>query len=443
VQSDPSATAAPTASAAYRQYVVWLLFLIAIVNYFDRQIVNILAEAIKVDLGLADWQLGLLTGLAFAALYTTFGIPVALLADRWNRATIISGSLAFWSVFTAVCGFAQNFGQLLAARLAVGLGEAGCQPPSLSLITDYAPKEKRSSTLAIYSLGIPAGSLLALSLGGVMVDAFGWRTAFLVAGVPGILLAILAFVTLKDPRSRAAERPKPRPVKASLSDLRRNPVFWWLSLGSASMALISYGQLAFFGSFYLRVHAEGLGEISALLSSVGIPLGPTGIVGIGLGVIIGVAGIAGAWIGGQLGDRLSRKDASALMWLPAIVAPLCIPFYVAAFMSPSAMWSVLLLFPPKLLAGIWLGPTFAALQSVVPPDTRATASAVQSSIVLMIGLGLGPVLIGTLSDVFAGPGGLGPAEGVRWALMSTTIVCAVASFFFWQASRALKHTVLS
>lgn len=442
--ADLPAAAAPVASTAYRRYVVGLLFFIAIINFFDRQIVNILAEAIKIDLGLADWQLGLLTGLAFAALYTVFGIPVALLADRSNRAMIISGSLAFWSVFTAVCGATQTFAQLLLARLAVGLGEAGCQPPSLSLITDYAPKEKRSSMLATYSLGIPAGSLIALSLGGVLVDAFGWRAAFLIAGIPGIIIALLAFFTLKDPRRRTgAERAKTRPIGQSLSEVSRNPVFWWLSLGSAFMAFISYGQLAFFGSFFLRVHAEGLKDVAAMLASAGIPLGPTGVVGIGLGVITGVAGILGAFIGGQLGDRLSRTDQSAMLWLPAIVAPLCIPFYIAAFLAPSAAWSLLLLFPPKLLAGMWLGPTFAALQSVVRPDTRATAAALNSSVVLMIGLGLGPVLIGTISDLFATAGGLGPAEGVRWALLSTTGICAVAGSMFWIASRKLKTATLS
>lgn len=438
------ASRTPVASASYRRYVIGLLFVIAIINFFDRQIVNILAEAIKNDLGLADWQLGLLTGLSFAALYTIFGIPIALLADRANRAMIISGSLAFWSVFTAVCGLAQNFPQLLMSRLAVGLGEAGCQPPSLSLITDYAPKEKRASALATYSLGISAGSLVALALGGVMVDAFGWRTAFFVAGVPGIAIAVLAFLTLRDPRSqKTAVRAASRPIRESLSELRRNPVFWWLSLASAFMAMISYGQLAFFGSFFLRVHADGLKEVSVALASAGIPLGSTGIVGIGLGVIVGVAGILGTFIGGQLGDRLSRKDPRALMLLPAVVAPLCVPFYIAAFQVPSAAWSLLLLFPPKLLAGIWLGPTFAALQGIVRPDTRATAAALNSSVVLFIGLGLGPVLIGATSDLLATAAGLGPVEGVRWALTLTSAICVLAALFFWVASRKLAKVVLS
>jgi predicted MFS family arabinose efflux permease len=440
----PAATDGSAASPAYRSYVVWLLFLIAVVNYFDRQIINILAEQIKHDLGLADWQLGLLTGLAFAALYTFFGIPVALFADRSNRARIVAGSLAAWSFFTATCGLAQNFTQLFLSRLLVGLGEAGCQPPSLSLISEYAPRETRAKAMGVYALGIPAGSLIALTVGGVLSETLGWRAAFLIAGAPGLLLALVAFLTLRDPRSRRAAGPAPaRSVRSSFLALRSNRVFWWLSLGSASMALVSYGQLAFFGSFFLRVHKPGLAGLSAdLHQATGLTLGPLGLVGVGLGVVIGLAGLIGAFLGGQLGQWFSAKTPSALMWVPAIAAPLCVPFYLAAFMAPSAPLAFLLLFVPKLIGSVWLAPTFAALQGVVPPDVRATASAVQSSVVLLIGLGLGPVAVGAASDALSSTG-LGEAEGVRWALMGTSSICIVAALFFTAAARAMKATRLS
>lgn len=441
--SDQAGEAPPTvASGAYRTYVVWLLFLIAVVNYFDRQIINILAEQIKRDLGLADWQLGVMTGLAFAALYTLFGIPVALLADRSNRARIITVSLAAWSLFTGACGLAQSFPQLLLARLAVGLGEAGCQPPSLSLISEYAPRETRSRAMGVYALGIPAGSLAALTLGGILSEHLGWRMAFLAASAPGLLLAALAYFTLRDPRV-GIPRPQTRPVFGSFDELRRNRVFWWLSLGSAFMALVSYGQLAFFGSFFLRVHKTGLAAMSADLErATGLVLGPVALVGVGLGVVIGVAGLLGAYLGGQLGQRLSGRTPAALMWVPACAAPACIPFYIAAFLSPSVGLAFLLLFIPKLIGNIWLAPTFAALQSVVPPDVRATASAVQSSVVLMIGLGLGPVAVGMLSDTLA-HAGLGEAEGVRWALVGTSAACAIAAAFFAVAGRAMRSAELS
>lgn len=443
--ADTAPAAAPPVSAAYRTYVVWLLFLIAVVNFFDRQIINILAEQIKRDLQLADWQLGMLTGLAFAALYTLFGIPVALFADRSNRARIITGSLAAWSLFTATCGLAQNYTQLLLSRLLVGLGEAGCQPPSLSLISEYAPRETRSKAMGVYALGIPAGSLAALILGGILSENFGWRAAFLMAGVPGLLLALLAFFTLRDPRARAAAGPQDvRPVRSSFAELRSNRVFWWLSLGSGCMALVSYGQLAFFGSFFLRVHKSGLAEMSAALrEATGLTLGPLALVGVGLGVIIGVAGLIGAFLGGQLGHRFSGRTPAALMWVPALAAPACVPFYVAAFLAPTAPLAFLLLFIPKVIGNIWLAPTFAALQSVVPPDVRATASAVQSSVVLLIGLGLGPVAVGALSDSLAVGGGLGEAEGVRWALVATSAFCVLAAILFMIAARAMKGLKLS
>jgi MFS family permease len=433
------------ASTAYRTYVVWLLFLIAVVNYFDRQIVNILAEQIKRDLHLADWQLGVLTGLAFAALYTLFGIPVALIADRSNRARIITASLAAWSLFTATCGLAQNFTQLLASRLLVGLGEAGCQPPSLSLISEYAPRETRPKAMGIYALAIPAGSLIALTLGGILSQTFGWRAAFLMAGAPGLILAALAFFTLRDPRAQGVVKAAPaRSVAGSFGELRSNRVFWWLSLGSGCMALVSYGQLAFFGSFFLRVHKAGLATLSAdLQQATGLAMGPVALVGVGLGVVIGVAGLLGAFIGGQLGQRLSGATPSALMWVPAIAAPVCVPFYIAAFLAPSAPLAFMLLFVPKLIGNVWLAPTFAALQGVVPPDVRATASAVQSSVVLFIGLGVGPVAVGLLSDSLALGAGLGEAEGVRWALIGASFVCLPAALFFVIAARAMKGAKLS
>lgn len=287
-------SAAPAASKAYRTYVVWLLFCIALINFFDRQIVNILAERIKRDLGLSDLQLGLLTGLAFASLYTITGIPIAIIADRTNRARVITGALLVWSTFTAACGLAQNYTQLLLARVVVGLGESGCQPPSLSLIADYAPKEKRASSMGTYSLGISVGGLVALALGGVLADQFGWRVAFFLAGVPGILLAIVAGLTLKDPRSGVSDRPPARSVRECFAELKGNSVFWWVCLASAAKALVSYGQVAFLGSFFLRVHKEGLAKVAAQIGDVtGLHLGPLAMVGLGLGLISGIGGVFG------------------------------------------------------------------------------------------------------------------------------------------------------
>lgn len=437
-------SAAPAASKAYRTYVVWLLFCIALINFFDRQIVNILAEPIKRDLGLSDLQLGLLTGLAFASLYTITGIPIAIIADRTNRARVITGALLVWSTFTAACGLAQNYTQLLLARVVVGLGESGCQPPSLSLIADYASKEKRASSMGTYSLGISVGGLVALALGGVLADQFGWRVAFFLAGVPGILLAIVAGLTLKDPRANtsASDRPPTRSVRECFAELKGNSVFWWVCLASAAKALVSYGQVAFLGSFFLRVHQEGLAKVAGQIGDVtGLHLGPLAMVGLGLGLISGIGGVFGTWLGGYLGDRLGRRDATNLLLIPAIAAPLSIPFQVAAFLTPDTGMALLLLIPPGVLGALWLGPTFAALQSVVRPDTRATAASLQSSFVLFLGLGLGPLAVGGISDALAV--GFGEAGGVRWSLVACSMFGLVAAALFWAGSRNLKTAIIS
>lgn len=430
-------------SSRYRQYVIWLLFFIALINFFDRQIINILAEPIKLELGLADWQLGMLTGFSFAALYTFSGIPIALLADRTNRAHIISAALLFWSVFTAACGLAQTFTQLLLSRLAVGLGESGCQPPSLSLIADYAPKEERSSALAHYSLGITIGGLLALVVGGILADQFGWRVTFLVAGAPGIILAVVAFMTLRDPRS-GQKAPDNPPIRAIFRELRRTEIIWWIYGASAAKGMISYGQVAFLGSFLLRVHGDGLADASERLSVLtGVQLGPLAMVGGALGLITAIGGITGTWLGGQLGDRLMKDRADKVLLVPAIATCLAVPFQVAAFLSPSGWLAVALLVPPALFHAMWLGPTFAALQSVVRARVRSTASAIQATFVLLIGLGLGPVLVGALSDLLAGPFGLGPADGVRWALIALCTVAFGASTLFYVAAGKLKASIIS
>jgi len=205
-ESPPDAI--PLVSDGYRRYALTLLLVIYTLNFLDRQVVNILAEPIKKDLGLHDWQLGMMTGLAFALFYTVLGLPIARLgiarlAERANRAWIISGAIAAWSGFTLLCGFAQNFPQLILARIGVGVGEAGCTPPAHSLITDYVPRDRRASAIAFYSIGTPLGSLLGMAMGGVVADAWGWRAAFLVAGAPGLLMAALALLTLKEPRKAA------------------------------------------------------------------------------------------------------------------------------------------------------------------------------------------------------------------------------------------------
>ena len=248
-------------SAGYTRYAMLLLMAIYTVNFLDRSVINILAEPIKNELKLADWQLGMMSGLAFALFYTFLGIPIARMAERRNRPMIIGTSVAVWSGFTALSGAAGNFWQLVLCRIGVGVGEAGCTPPAHSLIADYVPKEKRASALAFYSMGTPLGGLMGLVLGGLIADAYGWRVAFLVAGAPGILFAFLCWFTLREPRKILAEHSAritatQATFRETLSYLMRKKTFWLIALGAAIKAFIGYGHAPFTASFFLRVHGE-------------------------------------------------------------------------------------------------------------------------------------------------------------------------------------------
>jgi MFS family permease len=427
-------------------YVLFLLCLIYTLSFLDRQIVNILAEPIKRDLGLKDWQLGMLTGLAFAVLYTTLGIPIARLAERHNRVRIIAAALAVWSVFTAACGLAQSYLMLLLMRIGVGIGEAGCSPPAHSLITDTVPKERRAMALAIYSIGIPIGSLLGLALGGILADVFGWRVAFFVVGVPGILVAILALCTLREPRLIDAGDAQAQHVPgftAAITELRERRAFWLLGAGAAMMAFINYGKIAFFGSFFLRNHGDELRSITAAIAErSGLELGPIALIGILLGVITGICGGLGTLFGGWMADHASRRDARAYATIPAIAALLQIPFFVAAMLVPSAIAAFVLLAGPATLSALWYGPVFAAVQGIVRPRVRNTAGALLQLIINLVGLGLGPLAVGVLSDVLgARLGDIG--AGLRWSLVICASTSVIAAAAFAAARPRLKRELIS
>lgn len=424
-------------STAYRRYALWVLLIIYTLNFLDRQVVNILAEPIKQELGLADWQLGMMTGLAFAIFYTVLGIPIARLAERKNRPLIISASVAAWSAFTVLCGFAQNFWHLILARIGVGVGEAGCTPPAHSLITDYVPKEKRASAIAFYSIGTPLGTLVGMAMGGLVADAYGWRVAFMVAGAPGVVFAVIAALTLVEPRKQlaadlAARASQPIGFGAALAVLMAKKTFWLVALAAAIKAFIGYGQAPFTASFFFRNHTAELASLAA-----GFGLKSAGFLGLSLGLIGGTAGVAGAWLGGMIADRYGAKDIRAYVAAPALASLLAVPAYIAAINLPGAVPALVLLVPYYLLSALWYGPVYATTQSIVDPAMRATAAAVLLFIINLIGLGLGPLGVGLLSDFFAGPIGMGSAEGVRWALIVSALMGVVSFWLFWRA----RHTI--
>ncbi len=430
-------------STAYRRYALWILLIIYTLNFLDRQVVNILAEPIKQELGLADWQLGMMTGLAFAIFYTVLGIPIARLAERKNRPVIIGVSVAAWSFFTVLCGFAQNFWHLILARIGVGVGEAGCTPPAHSLITDYVPKEKRASAIAFYSIGTPLGSLLGMAMGGLVADAYGWRVAFMVAGAPGVIFALIAAFTLVEPRKRLmadlAARATPQiTFGAALAVLMAKKTFWLVAFAAAIKAFIGYGQAPFAASFFFRNHTAELASLAAMFG-----LKSTGFLGLALGLIGGTAGVIGAWLGGVIADRYGSKDIRAYVVVPAIASLLAIPFYLVAINLPQAVPAMALLAIPILLGTLWYGPVYATAQSIVDPTMRATTSAVLLFIINLIGLGLGPVGVGLMSDFFAGPLGMGSAEGVRWALMVSAGMGLVSFWLFWRARKTIAGDMVA
>lgn len=414
---------------ARTRYLLSVFLAVSTLNYIDRQIVNILAEPIKQDLALSDWQLGAMTGLSFAIFYSLLGLPIARLADRSNRPVIIGVSLLVWSVFTALCGLVSTYLQLLLARIGVGCGEAGGTPPMHSLISDFTTPQNRASALAFVSLGSPLGTLIALASGAWLAQTFGWRMAFLVAAAPGILIAALILVTVKEPRHlQKGQAPSAVGLHSAWRELLSKRTFWWLCAGAAATATASYGQAAFWGSFFLRNHGA---EIAASYPGTG----PLPVVGLMLGLVQGLAGMLGVYAGGWATDFGSRRDLRAYCTVPAVALALASPSFVAVLFAPGFFSAAALLTIPVFFSGMIFGPLFAGTQSLVRPGTRATASAIQIFILTLVGLGLGPLLIGAFSDFFARS--MGSAEGLRWALLLTAPANLFAALCFWRARRTI------
>ena len=435
----PATTAPVPLRPAYRYYSLTILLLAFIFNFVDRRVVTILAEPIKHALNLADWQIGATTGLAFALFYSGLGIPIARLAARVNRPRLIAACMALWSLFTILCGAATGFFSLLLLRMGVGFGEAGCTPTAHSLITDYVPREKRASSLAFYSLGVPLGTLVGLGMGGLIADAFGWRMTFLFAGAPGILLAVIAYLTLAEPRAKMAydDDPSATTFREAFREVAGKRSFWLVSLGAAATAFSGDAQSTFIAPFYMRLHGEQLATIAASFG-----LKPIGFLGIALGLVQGLAGFVGTVAGGALGDRLGRRTVRAYVILPACSSALAIPCYLLLFsvdgMVPALVFNGLGFF----FCSMWYGPVYSTVQSVVSPRNRATASAMMMVLIAVFGIGLGPVVSGIFSDLAANAGGLGEAEGLRAALLLSPIGLLAAAPLFWSARSHVKADML-
>ncbi len=404
--------------------ILSILLLAYIFNFLDRQIVSILKIPIKTDLGLSDTQLGLMGGIAFASVYSTLAIPIARYADRRGRSRVVAISVAVWSLFTAICGAAQNFWQLFAARMGVGVGEAGGVAPSYALIADRFPPERRARALAIFSLGIPIGSALGLFFGGWLAQSLDWRVAFAVIGLAGLPVAWLILRFVPDPErggsdaAEAADSADPS-FAAVFALLARKPSFWLLSFGAASGSICGYG-LGFWLPSYFNA---GLG---LSLSAIGSYFGS----------IVLVGGIAGILFGGWLGDRLGGARPGAYAAIPAVAFVITAPAYAAALFSPSLTAGWFLFTVPYALSLIWLGPIITAVQNLVPPSMRATASASFLLINNLIGIGFGTFIFGFMSDRMAQSYG---EDSLLYSILYGLGFYLLGAILYFAASRTLRR----
>ena len=424
------ATAADTNSTTQRSVraTLWILLIVYIFNFIDRQIVNILAEPIALELGLSDTQIGLMTGLAFALFYTALGLPIARYADRptTNRPRLIAIALATWSAMTALCGVATNFIQLLLARIGVGVGEAGCTPPAHSLIADIVPPERRSSALAFYALGIPIGTLLGMMIGGLLADWVGWRMAFLIVGLPGVALALVVHFMLRDPRQRlaGAEKVQVAPAQelslwAAVRSVMGSRAFVLLLAAGSTAAFLAYGKVTWTTIFFQRTHGLTPGEV-----------------GFWFGIINGAAGIFGTWLGGYLADRFGARNRRHVLTAPAIAMAVAAPIAFLAYQASTWQVALVLLIVPTLCNSLYYGPTYSAAQGLVPLRARAIAAAVVLFFQNLIGLGLGPLFFGMLSDMLQPSYG---EESVRYVLYGAAFLGLIPAFFFWRCSLRLDE----
>jgi len=396
--------------------LVLLLLLVAyILNYLDRQILAILASGIKGDLHLSDSQFGLLAGPPFAILYSVLGVPFAFLADRTSRSRVIAAAVAFWSAFAGLCGTAGTFWHFFIFRMGVGIGEAGGVAPSYALLSDYFAPHRRARAIAIFSLGVPIGLALGTLIGAYIAHAISWRAAFYTMGIAGVILAPVLLLFVHDPPRTGSTA---APIGQVFPILARKPVFWLIAFAASSSSLCGYGLATWTPSVFERSFHMGLIARGQFVAS---------------GVFIG--GCTGVWAGGWFADRLGHLDRGWYAKLPAIAWLITAPTFVVGLLAPNPWiaWPILLI--PNALNIFWLGPVVTSVQHLVARPMRATASASFLLINNLIGLGIGPYLIGAISDVLKHRYG---AEALRYAAVSCTAFYVLAALLMFLAVAKLR-----
>lgn len=431
----PAPGAAPAAASAqataaepgarrdpYRTYVLVALAVVGFMCAVDRVVISMFMEPIKKEFGLSDTQLGLLTGVAFSLMGGLASVPLARWADRGSRKWIIGGSLAAWSVMTAASGVASNFVQMLVARMGVGIGEAGCIPATHSMLGDYYPRELRPRALGVHSAGTYLGALGGMLGGGILLQTVGWRAGFVWLGVAGVLMAVVFHLTVREPLRTVTPAAAPGAARVrlidQLGDLR---AFGWLVVAFSTTSLAGTAVMVWLPSYFGRAFT----------------LTPLQI-GLGLGLCIGVATAIGSISGGALAVRYARHSRSWGAGYAAWITVAVMPFYVGSFHATHPLVAFVMLFCAFLIAGSILGPVFSTLQDMVAPEARATAFAVVALFGMLVGQGLGPLLVGAISDALNVKSGAA-ADGLRWAMTWVALVNLFTIVAFWQLRRRLAE----
>ncbi|MEC8834532.1 MAG: MFS transporter [Pseudomonadota bacterium] len=410
-----------------RRYVLAVLVLVFASSHVDRQIMGILGQPIKESLALTDTQLGLMTGLMFALFYATLGMPMAMWADRGNRRNIIALSISLWSAATAICGAASTYVQLLIARIFVGVGEAGSNPPSHSIIADLYEPEVRTTAMAIFATGVNFGILIGFLLGGWVNEWIGWRWAFVIAGLPGLILGLIVRFTVREPIRGQSDpgamvnRPPRFPVV--IRTMMQKPVVLHFVLGSALASFVGYAVVLWVPVYFVRIHEVG-----------------TGIAGTWLALLIGGGGALGTFLGGYFADRLStRLGPSWRSWIIAIAIIAALPFSLLTYFSDTAFQGFVAFVIPSILGGVFIGPTFAMVQSRMPIEMRSVAASINLFVGNIIGLGVGPYAVGAISDTLQPTYG---GDSLRYALSALAIVSIWSSLHFFLGGRRIRDEVL-
>jgi MFS family permease len=412
----------------YKNYVLVVLVLVYAINTMDRQVLALLLEDIKLEFQLTDSQLGLLGGVAFAFFYSLLGIPLARWADRSKRKNILALCVLFWSIATALCGFAVGFLTLIAARIGTAIGEAGGSPTSHSLISDYFTPQQRATALAVFALGVPLGSIIGNFASGWLNEYFSWRLVFIVAGMPGILFSLLVFLSVREPGKQkygALVSPAPPPMpslRIALQYLWTQKSYVHMCLAAGLHSVVWYAGSTWNASFLIRSHGIGTGEAGSLIAT------------------FAVAGLIGTFFGGYLADRLSTKynDQRWYLWLPGISILIMVPFQFLAYLSEDLVTAVASFWVMTIFASTFFGPSYAVSQTLARPQIRALASSILIFVQTLIGLGIGPFLVGMLSDYLAPTLG---TNSLRYAIVVVGLVNLWSAYHYFLGSKSYRANV--